>query len=151
MARRASAGGNAAGRDGARGTSVVEMVIVLVVAGVVLGAAWPGVAAWLDTAELRSGCVHFAAAVSRGRVAALTEGRVWRLRLADARRYVVAPADGDAPAERLPGATYFAAATSGGDVRFYPSGLADNATFTLGAGDARRRVVINQRGRVTVE
>ena len=41
--------------------------------------------------------------------------------------------------------------TSGGDVRFFSSGMVDNATFTLGVGDARRRVIVNQRGRVTVE
>jgi Tfp pilus assembly protein FimT len=123
-------------------------------AGVLLGAALPGVAAYLDTAELRSASVHFAAALSRGRVAALTEGRTWRLYLADARRYALGPQDGEdaeVAVEHLPGDAFFAGATSGGDVRFFPSGLVDNATFTLGAGDARRRVIVNQRGRVTVE
>jgi len=33
-----------------------------------------------------------------------------------------------------------------GHVRFYPSGLADNATITLGTGDATTSIVVNQRG-----
>jgi hypothetical protein len=63
----------------------------------------------------------------------------------------VAPLGEERPAEPLPAGTFVAAATSGGDVRFSAAGLADNATFTLGAGALRRRVVVNQRGRVTVE
>lgn len=158
MERRArSVSGSAVGgvrRARERGASLVEIVVVIAVAGVLLGAALPGVAAYLDTAELRSASVHFAAALSRGRVAALMEGRTWRLYLADARRYALGPQDGEdaeVAVEHLPGDAFFAGATSGGDVRFFPSGLVDNATFTLGAGDARRRVIVNQRGRVTVE
>jgi len=141
------------GTRGSRGASLVEMVLVLALGSVLLGAAWPAVAALLDTVELRSATLRFGAAVARGRVAALTEGRTWRLSLAGARDFVLAPlgvVEGTT-AERLPGTAFFAGATSGGDVRFFASGLADNATFTLGAGEARRRVVVNQRGKVTVE
>jgi type II secretory pathway pseudopilin PulG len=157
MERRARSG-DRAGHDrriaGERGASLVEIAVVIAVAGVLLGAALPGVAAYLEGAELRSASVHFAAALSRGRVAALTEGRTWRLHLPGLRSYALAPQEGDpgdAAVEHLPGQAFFAGATSGGDVRFFPSGLVDNATFTLGSGDARRRVVVNQRGRVTVE
>ena len=143
----------AAARDGRaeRGASLVETVVVVAVAGILVGAAWPRAADLLDTVALRSAAVRFASALARGRTAALTEGRAWRLRVYGTTRSVLAPLDGDAAAEPLPGRTFFAGATSGGDVRFFPSGLADNATFTLGVGDARRRVILNQRGRVTVE
>jgi type II secretory pathway pseudopilin PulG len=140
------------GSSGARGASLVEIVVVLALGSVLLGAAWPALAGLLDTVELRSATLRFGAAVARGRVAALTEGRTWRLRLAGVRDFVLAPLGDDAaPPERLPGSAFFAGATSGGDVRFFASGLVDNATFILGAGDARRRVVVNQRGKVTVE
>jgi Tfp pilus assembly protein FimT len=151
MGERANVGPRLDGRGGSRGASLVAMIVVLAVASILLGAAWPGVAAYLETVELRSATLRFGAALARGRVAALTEGRAWRLALADARSFVLAPVGADAPAERLPGGSFFAGATSGGDVRFFPSGLADNATFTLGAGEERRRVIVNQRGRVTVE
>ena len=140
-----------AGGDGQLGASLVETVVMLGVAGILLGAAWPHAADFLDVVELRSAAVRFAAALSRGRTAALTEGRAWRLRIDGTSRFVMAPLDDDAPPERLPDGVFFAGATSGGDVRFFPSGLVDNATFTLGVGDARRRVIVNQRGRVTVE
>ncbi|MEW6269107.1 MAG: type II secretion system protein [Thermodesulfobacteriota bacterium] len=138
---------------GERGASLVEIVLAVALAGVMLGVAWPSVASYREAAELRSATLRLASALARGRVAALTEGRTWLLRLDGIRRWVLAPLDEspDAPAEELPGATFVAAATSGGDVRFFPSGLADNATFTLGAGDQRRRVIVNQRGRITVE
>jgi len=145
-------GGERSSRDGtSRGASLVEMVVVLAVAGVLLGAAWPSVAGYLETVELRSAALRFAAALARGRVGALTEGRIWEIRVADLRSFVLAPQGVGGGAERLAGAAFFAGATSGGDVRFFPSGLADNATFTLGAGDARRRVIVNQRGRVTLD
>ena len=136
-----------------RGTSLVEMVVALAVAGIVLAAASPRAADLLDTIELRSASVRFAAALARGRAAALSEGRSWRLHLDGISRFVLAPLDDDAgvAAEPLPTRVFFASATSGGDVRFFSSGLVDNATFTLGVGDARRRVIVNQRGRVTVE
>lgn len=151
MGERVDVGARRLRRVDSRGAGLVEMVVVLAIGSVLLGAAWPGVAAYLDTVELRSASLRLAAALSRGRIAALSEGRVWRLELADARSFVLAPVGGTAAGERLPGGTFFAGATSGGDVRFFPSGMADNATFTLGAGDARRRVIVNQRGRVTVE
>lgn len=150
MERRSIAGAGRAGREQS-GASLVETVVVLAVAGILLGAAWPHAADLLDVVELRSAAVRFAAALSRGRTAALSEGRAWRLRLDGTTRFVIAPLDGDAPPEPLPDRVFFAGATSGGDVRFFPSGLVDNATFTLGAGNARRRVIVNQRGRVTVE
>ena len=150
MERRTISGADrAGGRES--GASLVETVVVLAVAGILLGAAWPSAADLLDVVALRSAAVRFAAALSRGRIAALTEGRAWRLRLDGITRFVIAPLDGDATPEDLPDRAFFAAATSGGDVRFFASGLVDNATFTLGIGDARRRVIVNQRGRVTVE
>ena len=151
MGERRCGGGRPVGRRGSGGASLVEMVLVVAVAGILLGTAWPGVVGYLETAELRSATLRFASALVRGRVAALTEGRVWTVRLDGPGGFVLAPAGTSAAAERLPARTFFAGATSGGDVRFFPSGLADNATFTLGAGAARRRVVVNQRGRVTVE
>jgi len=134
-----------------RGASLVEMVLVIALASVLLGAAWPSVASYREAADLRSAALHLGAALGRGRAAALGEGRTWQLRLDGNRRWILAPLGDEAPPEELPGAAFVAEATSGGDVRFFSSGLADNATFTLGAGMQRRRVVVNQRGRVTLE
>jgi Tfp pilus assembly protein FimT len=151
MAERAKGDDQSVGLRTSGGASLVETVLVLALASLLLGAAWPSVASYLEVAELRSATLHFAAALARGRMAALSEGRTWDLRLDGIRGYVLSPVGDDATTEQLPGTTFFAGATSGGAVRFYSSGLVDNATFTLGAGDSRRRVVVNQRGRVTVE
>lgn len=134
-----------------RGAGLVETIVVLALAGLLLGAAWPRVAGYLEEVELRSAVLRLAAALVRGRVAALGEGRTWELRLAGGSAFVLAPLGESGPAEPLPAGTFVADATSGGDVRFFSSGLVDNATFTLGAGSLRRRVIVNQRGRVTVE
>jgi len=138
-------------RDACRGAGLVETIVVLALAGLLLGAAWPRAAGYLQDVELRSAALRLAAALARARIAALREGRTWELRLDGDRAVVVAPLGEERPAEPLPAGTYVAHATSGGDVRFSSSGVADNATFTLGAGDLRRRVVVNNRGRVTVE
>jgi prepilin-type N-terminal cleavage/methylation domain-containing protein len=161
MERRTIRGARAAMRTGCdvrgvlrteHGVSMVETVVVLAIAGIVLAASSPRAADLLDTIELRSASIRFAAALARGRAAALSEGRSWRLRLDGTTRFVLAPLDDvTAAAEPLPPHVFFASATSGGDVRFFSSGMVDNATFTLGVGDARRRVIVNQRGRVTIE
>src|SRR5262245_55857339 len=102
---------------GCRGASVVETVLVLALTGLLAGTAWPSMARYLESAELRAATLRFAAALARGRIAALTEGRTWRVRLDGTQGYISSPDGAVAPpAEQLPATTFFAGATSGGDV-----------------------------------
>lgn len=132
------------------GFTLLETLVALAVAALVAAAAFPVAAGMLRDLELRGAVVRIAAAMIRGRTAALREGRSWAL-AARGRSYSLGPVGEEGASEPLPGRVAIAAATSDGEVRFSPSGMAENATFTVVLDAAERRVVVNQRGRVTLE
>jgi Tfp pilus assembly protein FimT len=130
--------------------TLLETLVVLAVAGVLVGAAVPRAAGVLTEHELRGAAVRVAGAMIRGRAAALRDGRTWVL-AAEGRSITLGPLGEAGAREGLPGRVAIVAATSGGEVRFSPDGAAENATFTLALDARERRVVVNQRGRVTLE
>jgi Tfp pilus assembly protein FimT len=132
------------------GWSTIEVLALLGFAAILAGAAAPSLRGALATLHLRAATLQLAAALTRGRIAAISEGRSWQVRVVSGDAYTIGPT-GEAPLqEKLPGGARFASATSGGTVQFSPSGNAENATFTLELTPASGRVVVNQRGRVTV-
>ena len=148
--KRAGGGGDATRGRGSRGATLVEIVSTLAILALLAGAAVPSFRRSLDGVELRRAAVQLAAALERGRAAAMTQGRSWRLAVATD-SYTLGPVGGGGLREVLPGGAVFTGSTSGGAVRFSPSGTAENATFTLGLGGATRRVIVNQRGKVLCE
>lgn len=136
---------------GAPGWSLVELLIGFALLAIVAVAVAPTFSAALGGLHLRAAAVQLGAALVRGRAGALAEGRAWQLRVIDAAAYGLGPAGGEESREALPGGAAFASVTSGGTVRFAPSGTAENATFILTLAGLERRVVVNQRGRITVE
>ena len=134
------------------GFTVIELLAWLAVAGSLAGAAVGGASAALAGVRLRAATVQLFAALVRAREGAMAEGRAWEVRRVGERVIAVGPVGGVATEEALPEGTRVASATSGGRVRFAVSGTADNATFVVENGAAeQRRVVVNQRGRVTLE
>jgi Tfp pilus assembly protein FimT len=136
------------------GLTLLETVVVLALAATLCGAAAPYAAGVLAELELRDAAVRVAAALVRGRSAALRDGRTWHI-VADGRTLSLGPVgdEGEREEERetLPGRVEIASSTSGGEVRFSPSGMAENATFIVALDGRSRRVIVNQRGRVTLE
>jgi prepilin-type N-terminal cleavage/methylation domain-containing protein len=133
-----------------RGFTLLEGIVVLAIAAVLCGAAVPYAAGVLAELELRNASVRVAAALVRGRSAALRDGRTWVL-LAAGRTLSLAPLGAQGERESLPDRVAVASSTSGGEVRFSPNGLAENATFRIVLGARERRVVVNQRGRISLE
>lgn len=64
---------------------------------------------------------------------------------------LIVPARQAATEHRLTRGVRIIAANSGGVIIFHPSGHAENATVVLGDDSRRRRVRVNQRGRVRVD
>ena len=139
------------GRPPGVGSGLVETVVALAILALLVAIATPVVSSVLAGVQLRSGTTRLCAALLRGRAAALAEGRPWELRLSSGDAFATGPVGGVAVEEHLPRGVVFAGATSGGRVRFSPAGSAENATFVLSASGRERRVVLNQRGRITVE
>ncbi len=144
------------GRRGPRrsraGFTLLELVAGLAVLGALVVASVLGASAALSGVRLRAACVQLFSAFVRAREAAMAEGRTWEVRRVTERVIAVGPSGAPPVEEALPEGTRLASATAGGRVRFAVSGTADNATFVLESGAAeQRRVVVNQRGRVTLE
>lgn len=133
------------------GWSLLELIVALATLAIVLGSAAPVASGVLGLVRLRGAAVEFGSALLRARGAALAEGRSWEVKRTAASSFSVGPVGGTAAPETLSGGATFASATSGGAVRFSSSGIGENATFTLTLGGRETRVVVNQRGRVTLE
>ncbi len=136
--------------EGTRGVTLLELLVLLGLLAVLAGAAAPYVATMMGGLELRSAALRVAGALTSARYASLADGRPWWVRVVDETTFEVGAEGADFARTRLPGRVRFLAATSGGHVRFRPTGWAENATFTLGSDEGQRRVVVNQRGRVSV-
>jgi type IV fimbrial biogenesis protein FimT len=133
------------------GFTVVEVVCALAIAGIALATVAPRIGAMRAALQLRQACVQLQSAIVRARIGALSEDRSWELRVEGTGGYRVGPVAGPALFEALPAGVFFSRTTSGGTVRFSPLGIAENATFDLTIGASTRQVVVNQRGKVSIE
>jgi type IV fimbrial biogenesis protein FimT len=135
---------------GRHGASTFELMAAIALVAILTGAAVPSLRQSASGVQLRSASVQLAAALLRARTAAMIEGRTWSV-VAETSSYTVGPLGERGEREKLPAGVQFVAANSGGDVRFSPSGTAENATLTLGVASLTRDVVVNQRGKVVYE
>jgi Tfp pilus assembly protein FimT len=141
-----------------RGFSLVETVVAVGVLTVTAGLAAAGWQRFRDAVGLESGLRQVAADLQAARTLALASAGAVRLVFqAGAAGYVRERAD-DAGVFRvdatrtLPAGVRIAAINSEGDLAFSSRGTAENGTLTLrGRHGVRRAVVLNQRGRVTVQ
>ncbi|HZR82087.1 MAG TPA: hypothetical protein VFD92_13405 [Candidatus Binatia bacterium] len=136
---------------GSTGWSLLECLVGIGVAAIVAAATVPGLARSLASVRLRTASLAVAAALARGRAGALAEGRTWEFRIVASDAFEVAALGSSAAREKLPAGAEFGPATSGGTVRFTQSGTAENATIALRLAGQETSVVINQRGRVTLD
>ncbi len=141
-----------------RGLTLVELLIVILIAGMLATIALPGIAALHDRLAVDAAVQSVVAAHTRARIAALAERRTMVLALtADSLvlRAVESPIDtierwrGDGPSQRG-----VAVAGMPRLVSFAPSGVTmglANATYTLTRGVATRSVIVSRYGRVRVQ
>lgn len=143
---------------GARGLTLLELLVTLaVLGGVAAGAVlvWPRIDAGL---RLEAAVRQLAADLHDARGLAVASAARTRVVLAaGATAYDVERADDDGAFQRrarraLPRGIRVAAVNSGGDLVFTARGNAENGTVTLADGrGARKSLRLNQRGRVTVD
>jgi prepilin-type N-terminal cleavage/methylation domain-containing protein len=137
-----------------RGFSLIEIMLVLAVAGLLFGIALPSLTTALNQIEVASAANHILAAHRRARMMAVTRGQV-----------LVLTIDGSALAIRLrgqpssiwdeegPSATRVLLEGPPRQFTFSPEGLTlglSNSTLHLTRGAASRTIVISRLGRLRI-
>ena len=141
-------------RDGQRGVTLVEVLVILVVLGVLMGVAAPTVGTALEGYRAGGATADLYAAVHLTRARARAQGVTHALVIEpDGQGFrIVADPGGDAqtvegPHRLVDGAV----ATSNVSIQFSPKGFAVPAgTITVRSGGETRRIVVNILGRARV-
>ena len=141
-----------------RGSTLIELLIAIMLAGLLAALAIPGLSALHDRLAVETATEAILAAHIRARLVAVTERRVAVLTLTVdslVLRAVETPAD-TAPRWHGPGPALQGVAITGvpRNILFAPSGVTmgiANATYLLTRGGARKQVVVSRYGRVRVQ
>jgi prepilin-type N-terminal cleavage/methylation domain-containing protein len=135
------------------GYSLLELLACLALLGTIAGGAALRLPDILASVRLSGATQRLSAALRQARGHALERGSPVEVELDDARRVweVREVSAATLAREPLPPGVSFAGLPASRRVRFTALGTTDNATITLGAGAAVRRIVVNQRGRVRVQ
>ena len=136
-----------------RGFTLIEMAIVLVVIGVMIGLAAPRIAGYVDWLAVRRAEGETAAFYSRVRIAAVY--RAVRVRIGFTGDSLIAVAEGaiDSIVGHIAGPTQYGVAltASRAEIRIYPNGLglgAANTKLVFRRGNAADSLTISRLGRL---
>lgn len=137
-----------------RAFTLPELVLVLAVAGLLLGIAVPLLVRSLDRIEVEAAAAHLVAAHQRARIMAISQSRVLVLSI-DPTILTISPRGGDSPlwSERGPAAAGVTLAGAARRFTFSPQGFTlglSNTTLQLARGASRRSIVVSRLGRVRV-
>lgn len=137
-----------------RAFTLPELMLVLAVAGVLLGFAIPRLSSALDRVEVQAAASHIAAAHQRARLMALTRAQVLVLSVAPAELTIRRRGE-TVPLWSFPGPETSRVALAGPSRQFVfsPEGLTQglsNATLRLTRGAATRTVVVSRLGRIRI-
>jgi prepilin-type N-terminal cleavage/methylation domain-containing protein len=135
-----------------QGFSLVELMLVVALAGLLFGIALPRLSGALDRIEVQSEANRLVAAHQRARIMAVTRSQVLVLTI-DSANLDIRPRGQASPlwAENGPAAAHVTLEGPARQFTFSPVGFTlglSNATLRLSRGSARRTIVISRLGRV---
>jgi Tfp pilus assembly protein FimT len=135
-----------------RGTTLLELALVLVVMGLLLGIALPHAGSLADSLAVDRAAHEIIAAHRRARIMAVLRSQVVELTV-DATDLAIRPRGAAADLWHAPGPSVSQVVLSGPQRRitFSPVGLSmglSNASFRLSRGAAVRTVIVSRLGRV---
>ena len=133
--------------------TLVELVLCLALFALLAYGAWQSVNAVETGARLEAGRIDLVLALAEARrIAYAQQTTVLAAATVGDREVLLVPEINEPYAVPLPGGVAVSAAPARGGVLFHQSGWAENATFELGSTSpskpGRRRVIVNQRGRI---
>jgi prepilin-type N-terminal cleavage/methylation domain-containing protein len=137
-----------------RGVTLVELMLVLAVAGILFGVAVPALSLLLDSLAVHAAISHIEAAHARARLLAITRGKVITLAI-DSARIAISPRNDTLAlwSEEGPSAQRVHLEGAQRQFTFSPEGFTlgvSNASLQLSRGATRQTVVISRLGRVRV-
>jgi prepilin-type N-terminal cleavage/methylation domain-containing protein len=137
-----------------RAFTLPELMLVLAVAGILLGIALPPLSRTMDRINVQAAAAHLVAAHQRARIMAITRGQVLTLSI-DSAVLTIAPKAGVPTLWSEPGPAAGAVSLGGPTRRFTfsPQGFTlgvSNASLHLSRGSATRTILISRLGRVRV-
>jgi prepilin-type N-terminal cleavage/methylation domain-containing protein len=137
-----------------RGFTLPELLLVLAVAGILMGIAVPQLSHAWDRVQVQAAASHLVAAHQRARIMAIARGVVLTLTI-DSAALTITPRSGILAlwAEAGPSAFQVSLAGPARQVTFSPEGFTmglSNASLHLVRGSATRTVVFSRLGRVKV-
>ena len=135
-----------------RGVTLVELMLVLAVAGILFGVGVPALSVLLDSLAVHAAASHIVAAHARARLLAIARGQVITLAI-DPARIAISPRSEPMPlwSEEGPSATGVHLEGAQRQFTFSPEGFTlgvSNASLQLTRGATRQTVVISRLGRV---
>jgi general secretion pathway protein H len=122
-------------RRGERGFTLIEMLVVMAIAGLIAGIAFPAVERALATLAFRSAATQLRLGLRSQRAEAIRTGRPMRLSLSPDGRTLVGP---PTIAFRLPEG--IALTLPAGGIGFYPDGSANGGTLVLSGRNRATRL-----------
>jgi len=137
-----------------RGVTLVELMLVLAVAGILFGVAVPALSLLLDSLAVHAAISHIEAAHARARLLAITRGKVITLAI-DSARIAISPRNDTLAlwSEEGPSAQRVHLEGAQRQFTFSPEGFTlgvSNASLQLSRGATRQTLVISRLGRVRV-
>ena len=137
-----------------RGFTLPELLLVLAVAGILMGIAIPQLANAWDRVQVEASASHLVAAHQRARIMAIARGLALTLTI-DSAALTITPRSETAALWAEPGPSLFNVSLAGAArrVTFSPEGFTlglSNASLHLVRGSATRTVVFSRLGRVRV-
>jgi hypothetical protein len=139
-------------RPDARGVSLLELVAAVGVTTLIAGLTGSALSRLARATAVQSARVRVMNALLEARrLAYATESTVEVTGAIGDAAVVIRTTDGESRAAVLPAGTAIMHFPASGHVRFFASGLADNATVTVGSAEgtaAEEQIIVNQRGLV---
>ena len=132
------------------GFTLIELTVSLAIAGLAAAVAVGGLRTLVRAATLEQARLRLTLALLEARRSAYTSGGTAGVFIeSDGRQLIIRRGDGAVTTVSLPAEVAVVAAPLRASVRFYASGLADNATIELATANGERAtVVVNQRGMI---
>lgn len=128
------------------GFTLIELFVLVVLSSLCATIGLSALRVQVGRSRLAEASARISAALVQSRSGAVHEDQIWKIEVRESTLRVYAGASPRAIVRMPVGVS--TTLNSGGEIRFYPDGHTENATFRIKSDFGEKTVVLNQRGRV---